>query len=145
MTDILENRGDEYVRRIRENLSSTGTDASGQTSQSVGYRVYSQGKNFVLEVFGGRPFFPTVETGSKKSSKNPSPEMIESIKSWVLIRGIVVSPWAVAKNILKYGSKLWQKGGRKDIYSNVREEASKELREIFAKRYKEEMVKTIKV
>lgn len=145
MTDILENRGKEYVRRIQQNLSSTGTDASGETSRSVGYRVYSQGTNFVLEVFGGRPFFPTVETGSKPSKKNPSPAMVESLKQWKAIRGLEASPWAIAKSILKNGSKLWQKGGRKDIYSNVREDASRELRQIFAEKYKQEALKTIKV
>ena len=125
--DILHEAGNDYVRAIRDNLASTGTDATGETSKSVGYEVYQNGDKWTLNVYGGRPFFPTVETGSKPSKKKPSPKMIDKIKTWAGVRGILASPWAVAKNILKYGSKLWQRGGRRDIYSNVAERSFLEL------------------
>jgi hypothetical protein len=125
--DILDDAGRRYVDEIRKNLASSGTDATGETSKSVGYQVYTQGNRLVLEVYGGRPYFPTVETGSKPSKKKPGRKMIEKIKTWADVRGILASPWAIAKNILKFGSKLWQKGGRRDIYSNVAERSFLEL------------------
>lgn len=125
--DVLDDAGNAYVEQIRANLSATGTDATGETSRSVGYRIVQQGGKIRLEVYGGRPFFPTVETGSKPSKKNPSPEMVRKIDRWRDVRGILKNPFAIAKSILKYGSRLWQKGGRKDIYSNVRERAFAEL------------------
>lgn len=140
LEESLEEAGKRYVQRIRENLASTGTDASGETSRSVGYRVYEEGNKTVLVVTGGRPFFPTVETGSKKSDKNPHPDMIDKIKKWMPYRGLQGSPWGIAKNILRFGSKLWQRGGRKDIYSDVRMEAFREIPRILARVTKEELV-----
>lgn len=127
MLDLLREEAEGYVREIRENLASTGTDATGETSRSISWEVSRKGDTYVLEVFGGRPFFPTVETGSKPSKKNPSPKMIEKIKTWKDVRGILASPWAIAKNILKYGSKLWQRGGRTDIYTSVALKSAVEL------------------
>ena len=135
--ELLEDAGKEYVDQIRANLAATGTDATGETSRSVGYRVVSQGNKIRLEVYGSRPYFPTVETGSKPSTKNPSPEMVRKIDKWKDVRGILKHPYAIAKSILKFGSRLWQRGGRKDIYTNVRERAFMELPKKLAKVTKE--------
>ncbi len=123
IADILSKRGAEAVAKIRDNLSLTGTNATMKTSNSVSHRVTFVGGNIILEVVGARPFFPTVETGSKPSTKNPSPAMIESLTEWAQVRGKPKeAAWGIAKTILRDGSQLWQKGGRKDIYTNVREE-----------------------
>lgn len=119
--DILSKRGGEAVAAIRENLANSGTNATLKTSNSVSSSVQQVGNRIVLTVIGARPFFPTVETGSKPSTKNPSPDMIMSLTEWAQVRNIPKQAvWGVAKNILKDGSKLWQKGGREDIYTNVR-------------------------
>ncbi len=141
--DILKDAGERYVNEIRANLSSSGTDATGETSKSVGFEVYSKGNKMVLEVYGGRPYFPTVETGSKPSKKKPGRKMIESISRWVGVRGILASPWAIATNILKFGSKLWQKGGRRDIYSNVAEKSFLELPRMIAQAENERLKKEL--
>lgn len=141
--DLLEGYGDKAVRDIQENLSNTGTDATGETSRSLDYRVEENGSTVTLIVTGGRPYFPTVETGSKPSSKNPSPEMIESLEGWTAIRNPKMSAWAVAKTILRDGSKLWQKGGRKDIYTNVREAMIEPLKADLAKESKDAILNGI--
>lgn len=140
INDILDEAGRRYVDEIRANLASTGTDATGETSASVGYEVRQEGSKIVLEVYGGRPYFPTVETGSKPSKKKPSPDMIEKIKTWAGVRGILASPWGIAKNILKFGSKLWQKGGRRNIYSNVAEKSFYELPRMIAEAQNKKLV-----
>ena len=86
--DILEKRGAEAVENIRTNLAETGTSATGKTAKSVTHSVRQVGSSLVLTVVGARPFFPTVETGSKKSDKNPSPDMIESLTEWAQARGM---------------------------------------------------------
>lgn len=121
--EILLKNGDDAVNAIRANLASTGTNATLNTSNSVSRSVSQVGSKIVLTVVGSRPFFPTVETGSKPSTKNPSPDMIQSLTEWAQARNLPKEAvWGVAKNILKDGSKLWQKGGRSDIYSNVRQD-----------------------
>jgi hypothetical protein len=125
--EILNKHGSKIVADIRANLVSSGENTTGKTAESVTYRVESTIGKTTLTVVGGRKFFPTVETGSKPSTKKPSPEMIESLKEWVEKKGIEVSPWGAAVNILKHGSKLWQLGGRKDIYTNVKEQAVQPL------------------
>lgn len=132
MEQILDDAGRRYVDEIRKNLASSGTDATGETSKSVGYEVYMNGDRLTLEVYGGRPYFPTVETGSKPSKKKPGRKMVDRIKTWADVRGILASPWAIATNILKFGSKLWQRGGRRDIYSNVAEKSFLELPRLIA-------------
>lgn len=58
--EILDDAGQRYVKDIQANLASSGTDATGETSRSVGYEVRTEGSKLVLEVYGGRPYFPTV-------------------------------------------------------------------------------------
>ena len=137
---VFEKAAQDYVKRIRENLSQTGTDASGKTSQSVSYRATESG----FEVVGGREFFPTVETGSKPSTKKPGRKMIESISLWKEIRSLQASPWAIAVSILKRGSSLWRKGGRKNIYSNVRADAQKEVPELIGKALRRDVLNKVK-
>lgn len=140
---ILKDAGEQYVKDIRANLSSTGTDATGETSASVGFEVKKEGSRYVLEVYGGRPYFPTVETGSKPSNKKPGRKMIESLTKWKAVRGLLASPWAIATNILKFGSRLWQKGGRRDIYTNVAEKSMMELPRIIAEAENEKLKKSV--
>ena len=137
---VFEKAAQDYVKRIRENLASTGTDASGKTSASVSYRATEGG----FEVIGGREYFPAVETGSKPSDKKPGRKMIESITSWKAIRGLQWSPWAIAYSILKRGSSLWRKGGRKNIYSNVRADAQKEVPELIGKALRRDVLNKVK-
>lgn len=120
--EILSKNGDDAVEAIKANLASSGTNATMKTSNSVSRTVTQVGSKTVLTVVGARPFFPTVETGSRPSTKNPSPDMIQSLTEWAQVRNVPKEAvWGVAKTILKDGSKLWQNGGRTDIYTIVRE------------------------
>lgn len=142
--DILEKHGAKMVEDIRDNIVSSGENTSGKTAASVQYRVEAKEGKSILTVVGGRQFFPTVETGSKPSTKNPSPEMVESLKEWAEKKGLAVSPWGAAVNILKHGSKLWQLGGRSDIYTNVKQAAIDPLIKEIKKDQKEATIKFLK-
>lgn len=117
---ILNQYGTSTVEQIRQNLSSTGINASGKTSQSLRYEVTQEGTKATLKVIG-KPFFAVVETGRKPTpGKKPSPDFVANIKEWLQARGKETRPaYAIAMSINKKGTKLFRDGGRQDIYSNV--------------------------
>ena len=109
------------VGEIRANLSSTGTNATGKTSQSLRFITSTEGSKTIIKIVG-RPYFATVETGRKPTPQftKPSAEFVASIKEWVKARGLPEgSAYAIAKHIHQKGTKLYTQGGREDIYSNV--------------------------
>lgn len=117
---ILNQYGTSTVEKIRQNLSSTGTTASGKTSQSLRYEVTQEGTKATLKVIG-KPFFAVVETGRKPTpEKKPSPDFVTNIREWLQARGKETRPaYGIALSINKKGTKLFRDGGRQDIYSNV--------------------------
>lgn len=120
LISILNSYGQTTIQQIQQNLSSSGTNASGKTSSSLKYTVTSEGTKATLRITG-RPFFATVETGRKATpSYEPSKAFVQTIKDWAEAKGIDSKfAYAIAKSIHKKGTKLHQKGGRSDIYSNV--------------------------
>lgn len=116
---ILNQYGTSTVEQIRQNLSSTGTNATGKTAQSLRYEVTNEGTKATLKVVG-KPFFAVVETGRKPTpSYKPSKAFVASIQEWMNAKGKTGSAYAIAQSIHKKGSKLFRDGGRSDIYSNV--------------------------
>lgn len=141
--EILDSHGKRIVSEIQSNIVSSGQNATGETARSVTYSIESKTGKTTLTVTGGRKFFPAIETGSKPSSKKPSHEMIQSLKDWALAKGLEVSPWGVAVNILKHGSKLWQSGGRSDIYTNVKNSALQPILDDIRKYEKDRITKSL--
>lgn len=121
MIKILNHEAQGLVDQIRENLASSGTNASKDTSDSVEYETSNKGHARYKIMILGRPYFMTVETGRKPTpDKKPSKEMITNLAKWLRSRGKSESlKWAIGMAINKSGTKLFQKGGRKDIVSNV--------------------------
>jgi phage/plasmid primase-like uncharacterized protein len=116
---ILNGYGASTVEQIRQNLSSTGTNATGKSAQSLKYSVTSEGTKATLMVVG-KPFFAVVETGRKPTpSYKPSVAFVKSIQEWMDAKGKTGSAYAIAQSIHKKGTKLFRDGGRSDIYSNV--------------------------
>lgn len=111
-TDILNKFGIETVNIIQSNLSSTGTNASGETSQSVKSESTDTGV-----VVSGNKFINVVETGRRPGKMPP----VSAIQKWlesgkVSFTGKAESvAWAIAKTIAKNGSSLFRSGGRTDI------------------------------
>jgi hypothetical protein len=139
---ILSGYGQSTVDKIRQNMSTTGTDASGESSRSLTFEVTESGSKATLRV-KAKPYFMVVETGRKPTPEytKPSESFVDRIKSWLTARGKDQgAAYAIAKNIHKEGTKLWQTGGRTDIVSNVVnpslvEEISRSLLKDFAKTY----------
>ncbi len=118
---ILTQTGQSTVQRIRQNLASTGTNASGRTSQSLRFEVSTDGSIARLRILG-RPYFMAVETGIKPYPQytKPSRDFVSEIKDWLRSKGgNQGAAYAIARSIHQKGTKLWKAGGRKDIVSNV--------------------------
>lgn len=114
--DVIQTDSIELINNVRANLGATGTNATMSTSQSLRIEVKQEGLKYKMQLFG-RAFFMTVQTGRKPTpDKKPSREMVDNIKEWIAARGMNESAaWAIATNINKKGTKLWQSGGREDI------------------------------
>lgn len=119
---ILNDEANNFITKVKDNLASTGTDATGETSKSLRYEITEEGNKIVLSVFG-RKYFATVETGRKPTPGiPPSRDMIDNITKWVAARGKPESMvWAVAVSIQNKGTSLFRKGGRTDIYTDEKE------------------------
>jgi hypothetical protein len=111
--EALERFGEETVQIIRSNLASTGTDATGKTSQSLKSELPKPNQVIV----SGRGFIYTVETGRKPGKMPPVNKILEWVNSGkISIEGKAESvAWAISKNIAKFGTKLFREGGRTDI------------------------------
>jgi hypothetical protein len=117
---ILTEELDALVERIKTNHQNAGQVASGKTRDSLKVEVTS-GKNVAYGLVTARPYFAVLETGSKPWDRIPQrvPRWFaEIIGEWKRAKGVDLNEYAVAYNIIHYGSKLYREGGRSDIYSN---------------------------
>ena len=129
---------DKMVEEMRQNLASTGTNASGRTSASLRVEVDNVGGRIY-----GRKYFRGVEQG-RAGGRVPR-NFTSIIRQWILDKGLTPSAipykrkpsanWqpkytpeerglnqmasAIAHTIEKSGTSLYRSGGRKDIFTNV--------------------------
>lgn len=131
LNEILLKWGEHVAERIKTNLDTTNTTASGKTKQSVEV-VVGDGE---LTIYG-RPFFQGVETG-RGAGKIPY-KFTDIIRQWMTDKGIEDrfgdkewqkrnAAYLIAQKIKNEGSRLYRNGGRDDIYTNVLDEELPEL------------------
>ena len=111
-------------------------NASGKTRASIRFVVDDENL-----MFFGRQFFKLLEKGRGPTSKNPSPDMIESLTEYARARGMEnpkSAAWAIAKKLNKEGDKTHRAGGRV-LYSDVMDTFTQDL----AKALKEDYGKTL--
>lgn len=121
LLSILNKAGQSAVALIRANMVSTGTNATGKSSQSLRFEVVEDGTKTILRILG-KEFFAVVETGRKATPQydKPSKEFVASIREWAKAKGLPEgSAYGIARSIHKKGTSLFRQGGRQDIYSNV--------------------------
>lgn len=138
---ILNKAGETAVQRIRNNMASTGTNATGKSSQSLNFEVIQQGESVILRVLG-REYFAVVETGRRPTPQytKPSKTFVDSIREWLVAKGkSESSAYAIAKSIHQKGTKLFRQGGRSDIFTSEEkpliEQVSTELLDKYANLY----------
>lgn len=130
---ILLEWGNNVANRIKTNLDSTGTTASGRTRDSITVEV-ADGE---LTIYG-RPYFQGVEEG-RGAGKVPY-NFTDILYKWMQDKGIAAefgsteakqrsAAFVIGKFIEQHGTKLYRDGGREDIYTNVFEEELPKLEE----------------
>lgn len=133
INQILADWADEVIKKIQSNLESTGTNASGRTSESLEYTVDSDG----LTIYG-RQYFQGVEKG--RPGGGIPYNMTDIIRQWMTDKGIEdqfgttesqkrSAAYLIGNYIKEHGTQLYRKGGREDIYTNVLEEEVPKLEE----------------
>jgi len=85
LEDALRKIATMYVSKLKENIAADGTVASKKLLNSIDYRITDKGFDLLSEKHLG-----TVSEGKKPTSKNPSPEMVRSIVSWMQYKRIPI-------------------------------------------------------
>ncbi len=136
LEQILDEGGQSIIDGIRDNLASSGTNATGATSESLRYEVDVQNGNKGSLTVYGRGFIWGVETGRGPRKSGVKSEFIDGMMKWMRIRGIgsgltdkkfqqLARFFTWRQN--KLGSVLFRKGGRKDIITPVINPKQKEI------------------
>jgi hypothetical protein len=138
LVSILSGYGNTAVAQIRQNLASTGTNATGKTSRSLRFEVKEQGDKTYLKILG-KPYIAVVETGRKATPQytKPSKSFVDEIREWTKARGINPNAaYAIAKSIHHKGTpptgkKIISNVINDDLVSRI----SKSILDTFAKFY----------
>lgn len=124
---ILREWAENVITQIQENLDSTGTTASGKTKESLRYETESDEYGGKLVIYG-RPYFQGVEDG--RPAGGIPYKFQDILYQWMLDKGIEgnfgnteseqrSAAFLVGQFIKHHGTKLYNEGGRMDIYTNV--------------------------
>lgn len=142
---IISEQSDSFINQIRRNIQASGEYATGKSSDSIYSLISEQDGVFTLEI-NAKPFFSVLETGRKPTpDKKPSKAMIENITEWCDAKGLNSNlAWAIATDINKKGTKLWQQGGRTDIYTDEKQSFVEELLNAIAKQIGDEVFSNLK-
>lgn len=160
---IAQRRLDECANRIRENITATGTRASGRTQESIRVEVSAD-----TGTIYGRKAFSVLQTG-RRGCRVPA-GFVGIIKQWANDKGIRPTPipyvrmasarWkpkytpeqrglnafagAVAYRIRMRGTSLYLRGGRNDIYTEPIRECVEAVKNDLAQSYVAEIVKDLR-
>lgn len=105
--------------RIVENIHRADKYVTGKMAGSIRHEVSGSGSE-VSGSLTAAPFFAVLETGSRPWRKqyiHPPRLFRETIREWISNRGLDLSPYLVARKIMRKGSKLYREGGREDIFT----------------------------
>ena len=67
---------------MKETLLKAGKRASGKLINSIEYKVSLNGYRFSIK-WSSQEYGKYIDRGTKASSKNPSPEMVDSVQKWM--------------------------------------------------------------
>lgn len=149
LEDIIKEWSDEVIEKIKFNLDSTGTTASGETKRSLEMVWINNGFQIV-----GRPYFRGVEEG--RPGGGIPRNFTNILYDWAEAKGILSkfgteeseqrsALFLVGQFIKHHGTQLYIKGGREDIYSNVINEELPKLMEMIEGRVEETIIKELNI
>lgn len=134
---VLASAFEDLRSRISANIESTGRRASGATQESLRVEVVADAEGFSATLFG-RPYFGALETGTKpwrNQYKHPPRFFREIVAEWIEAKGLDLSPYLVARKIMREGSAIYRAGGKADVYSEEIPRTIDDLRQALVKAF----------
>jgi hypothetical protein len=121
--EILSKEGKKFAENVKQNIRSSGMSKSGATERSV-HEVATEDSLIVW----GRKDFQNIETGTspQEAKRLNFTQLKANIYQWSKYLPLSFEnnkkrysfAWNVSNKIVEFGTQLYRKGGRKDIYSN---------------------------
>ena len=120
---VLAEEGEKFITNVRKNIQNKGLTKTGATQTSLRKDLPPD-----TLIVWGRKDFQNIETGTspQEAAKLDFNLFRKRLYNWANYLGISWGStkerfsfaWNVSNKILKFGTKLYRDGGRKDIYSN---------------------------
>lgn len=127
---ILATAFEDLRERIAGNIDTAGKRATGGTQESLEV-VITEDADGVTATLYGRPFFGALETGSRpwrNQYRHPPKFFRDIMAEWIEAKGLDLSPYLVARKIMREGSALYRAGGEPNIYTEEIPRAVDDLR-----------------
>ena len=127
MRQVFEEARQDIITRHEQ----AGQVASGKTRDGIKVEV-TEDMNGATATMYGRPYFASLETGSKpwtKQYKHPPKPFVDTISEWMSDKGITgVSAYLVARKIMQEGSLLHRNPDmRPDIFTTPMKEVEQKI------------------
>lgn len=128
MFQILDQEGKRGVEIFQKAVAPHR--ATGKTQASAYSKIEGSESKTTLTIIA-RGFVQVLETGSKPSTKKPSPEMIAELKPWASARGIPdEAVYAIAVKLLRDGQQV-----NRNVYSEQMDKFADEVADRVAEEY----------
>lgn len=124
---LLQQELEKCIAQIKTNSKNAGQVATGKTLRSLEWQLSKDGNDFIATILG-RKYFGSLETGRGvyNGGKAAIKQFNDALVEWFRARGIHsemndeqlrLEANRLRWYINRYGTKLYQKGGRKDIFT----------------------------
>lgn len=123
--DIAKSEAFRLITDIQQNMIDRDQVATGETADSLSYKVEESNGAISISIFGAR------HIGALEEGRRPGGmPTIWKIQRWVQAKGLSLNAFAVAKKIAEEGSLLFREGGDSGTLSTVlTAERAEEIRE----------------
>lgn len=126
LESIVRKALSQCIATIKDNSTRAGQVATGKTLRSLEYTLKDSGTAYIAQILG-RPYFGTLETGRGpyRGGKGDPEGFNQRLIEWMKARGFNCrdeEEYRRMANYLrwkinKFGTALYRKGGRKDIFT----------------------------
>lgn len=135
LAEILQEQLGGAVEAIKRNMDSTDFNATNKTKNSLGFEVTNDDATVIGTIFGNASL-QWAETGRPPRTSTTDSGLAEKILQWMKARGIGSDLTEkgqqglarfITLRINRLGTKLYQEGRTRDVYSSILEELTKEI------------------